>query len=89
MSTDTTAMQDLIIICNTNISHDEDTCNGMYEKGLIRAFQYVKEMAETKLLSREKEQICKSWEDGYYSNGENLQNENEKYYNDTYVPIKI
>lgn len=57
MSTDTTAMQDLLSICEKNISHKNDASNDKYSKGCIKAFQYIKEKIQTKLLPKEKEQI--------------------------------
>lgn len=64
MTTDTTAMQDLLSICETNISHETDAPNDKYSKGCIIAFQYIKEKIETKLLSKEKEQIVKAYQQG-------------------------
>ncbi len=77
-----TAIQELIEFINTSHPPQEENRPEQLMEFYL-TLQVVKTKAK-ELLSKEKNQICLAWEDGYYSNAENLQNENERYYNDTY-----
>lgn len=69
MTTDTTAMQELI---------------KMWEESSLIGFNYWVTENKSELLSKEREQIEKAWEEGYYSNSENQPNSPSIYFNQTY-----